>query len=57
MSNKCLPTELIQPNNKILKPMSHVVDLENTHVDGHPNNDGHKQFSRYIISEIKKKYE
>tara|TARA_R110001592_G_scaffold286773_1_gene555370 strand:- start:40 stop:663 length:624 start_codon:yes stop_codon:yes gene_type:complete len=57
MSNKCLPTELIQPNNNILKPMSHIVDLENTHVDGHPNNDGHNQFARYIISEIKKKYE
>ena len=58
MSNKCIPNNIIgSNNNNILKPMSHVVDLENTYEDGHPNNEGHNQFARYILNEIEKKYE
>jgi hypothetical protein len=57
MSNRCLPTEVIEHSFNIVKPMSHVVDIENTYDDGHPNKEGHEQFSRYIISEIEKRYE
>jgi hypothetical protein len=57
MSKKCLPMEVITTSSNIVKPISHVIDIKNTHDDGHPNNEGHDQFSRYIISEIKKRYE
>ena len=54
MSKKCLPKSLTK---NVLEPISHIVNLENTYEDGHPNKEGHEQFSRYIMSEIEKKWQ
>lgn len=58
MSSKCMPkdNELILNENYVLEPISHMIQNEKIGVnDNHPNEQGHKHFSRYIISEIEKR--
>lgn len=58
MSSKCMPkeNELICNENYVLEPISHMIQNEKIGInDNHPNEQGHKHFSRYIISEIEKR--
>ena len=58
MSSKCMPldNELILNENCVLEPISHMIQNEKIGInDNHPNEQGHKHFSRYIISEIEKR--
>lgn len=60
MSSKCMPekSEFIVDDGCMLEPISHKIQNEKIGVnDNHPNEQGHKHFSRYIISEIEKRWQ